>query len=153
MLWIINRACLLKAQNSIPAYLLHTLKAPLDLLDHSGRAVGTAAWTCYRAFSCSRLYSQLFRSLIFFLIYLFILIGGLLLFNIVVVFAIHRHESAMDAHVSPILNPPPSTLPTLSAALSALLHALNLHWSSILHMVIYISMLFCHIILPLPSPT
>ena len=65
MLWIINRACLLKAQNSIPAYLLHTLQAPLDLLDHSGRAVGTAAWTCYRAFSCSRLYSQLFRSLIF----------------------------------------------------------------------------------------
>ena len=94
-----------------------------------------------------------FSGHLFFLIYLFILIGGLLLFNIVVVFAIHRHESAMDAHVSPILNPPPSTLPTLSAALSVLLHALNLYWSSILHTVIYISMLFCHITLPLPSFT
>ena len=31
---------------------------------------------------------------------LFILIGGKLLYNIVVVFAIYRHESAMDVHVS-----------------------------------------------------
>ena len=44
----------------------------------------------------------------------------------------------------PILNIPPTSLPTPSLwvvpeqpALSALLHALNLHWSSILHMVIY----------------
>ena len=34
-----------------------------------------------------------------FLIYLFILIGGKLLFNIVVVFAIHWHESAVGVHV------------------------------------------------------
>jgi len=45
----------------------------------------------------------------------------------------------------PILNSPPYSLPTPShplgcpraPALSALLHASNLHWSSILHMVIY----------------
>ena len=40
--------------------------------------------------------------------------------NIVVFFAIHQHESAMG-HICP----------------TSLLHASNLHWSSILHMVIY----------------
>ena len=35
-----------------------------------------------------------------------ILIGGLLLYNIVDVFAIHRHESATGAHASPHPEPP-----------------------------------------------
>ena len=53
-------------------------------------------------------------------------------------FAIHRHESATGAHVSPILKPPPIPLGCPRApALSALLHASNSHWSSILHMLIY----------------
>ena len=76
------------------------------------------------------------------------------------VFAIHRHELAMDEHVSPILNPlphlPPHPIPLSwprPPALSALLHALNLHWSSMLHMVIYVPMLFSQIIPPSPSPT
>ena len=40
--------------------------------------------------------------------------GGLLLYNIVVVFAIHRHESAIGTHVSPHTEPPPTSLPILS---------------------------------------
>ena len=39
-----------------------------------------------------------------FIFHLFLLVGGKLLYNIVVVFAIHWHESAMDLHVFPIPN-------------------------------------------------
>ena len=62
-----------------------------------------------------------------------------------VVFAIHWHESVMGVHVSPLpitlchLPPHPIPLDCLSVpALSALFHALNLDWSSILYVVIYI---------------
>ena len=47
----------------------------------------------------------------FFFFHLFLFVGGWLLYNIVVGFAIHWHESAMDLHVFPILNPPPTSLP------------------------------------------
>ena len=66
--------------------------------------------------------------------------------NIVVVFAIHWHASATGACESPILNTlshlPPHPIPlgcSRAPVLSALLHAWNLHWSSILHMVIHMS--------------
>ena len=60
----------------------------------------------------------LFLLLLFF--HLFLLVGGELLYNIVVVFAIHWHESAMDLHVFPIPIPhldPPSHLPLHSIPL------------------------------------
>ena len=48
----------------------------------------------------------------FFLLFfhLFLLVGGLSLYNIVVVFVIHLHESTMDIHVFPIPIPPPTSL-------------------------------------------
>ena len=46
-----------------------------------------------------------------FFFHLFLLVGVLLLYNIVVVFAIQWHESAMDLHVLHILSPPPTSLP------------------------------------------
>ena len=77
----------------------------------------------------------------FFLTYL---IGGYLLYNIVVAFAIHWHESALGVHVSPgpvrpshlPAHPIPQGCPS-TPALSALFHTLNLDWSSVSHMVIY----------------
>ena len=48
----------------------------------------------------------------FFFPHLFLLVGGSLLYSIVVVFAIHWHESAMDLHVFPIPIPPPTSLST-----------------------------------------
>ena len=54
-------------------------------------------------------------------------------YNIVMVFAIHQHESATVIHVSPhpeapfLLPPHPLGCPR-APALGALLHALNLHW-------------------------
>ena len=73
----------------------------------------------------------------------FILIGGKLLYYIVVVFAIHWPESAMGtcvyhcktpSHLLP--HPIPLRCPS-ALALSAQLHASNLDWSSVSHMVIY----------------
>ena len=59
-------------------------------------------------------------------------------------FATHQHETATGAHVFPHPKPPfhltahPIPLGYPGApALSALHHALNLHWSSIVHKVIY----------------
>ena len=61
-----------------------------------------------------------------------------------VVSAIYQHEAATGAHVSPHPEPPnllpPYPIPLScprALALSALLHASNLHWSSILHILIY----------------
>ena len=76
------------------------------------------------------------------------------------VLAIHQHESTTGLHVSPPHPELPSQLPPpipmgcpRALALSALLHALNLHWLSILHMTMYVSMLFSHIVPPSSSLT
>ena len=54
-------------------------------------------------------------------------------------FAVHQHESIMGIYVYPHPEPLPHPIPLgcpRALALGALLHASNLHWSSILHMVI-----------------
>ena len=94
---------------------------------------------------CSTTINQSFLSRIiytlFFLVNLFILIGQWLLYNIVVVFAIHWHESAMGVYVPPCWttlrpNPIPQGHPS-TPALSSMPHASNLYWWSVSHMVIY----------------
>ena len=74
------------------------------------------------------------------------LIGSELLYNIVMVFAIHWHESVMGVHVFPILNSPPTSLPIpqghpSAPALSTLSHASNLDWQFISYMIY---MFQCH---------
>ena len=85
----------------------------------------------------------IFRCL-FFLIYLFVLIGVQSLHNTMVAPATHRHGSAMGtqvpSHPEPPCHLPPHLIPlgcSKAPALNALLHASNFHRSSILHMVIY----------------
>ena len=90
---------------------------------------------------------------------LFLLIGGQLLYNIIVAFAIHWHESAMDLHVFPILNLPPLSLPIPS------LWVIPVHqpWALVSSIQprlvicfildnIHVSNLFSQLIPPSPSP-
>ena len=80
-------------------------------------------------------------------IYLFILIGGYLLYNMVMVFVIHQYELAIGIHVSlPSWTPLPlHPIPPRchrAPALGALNYTSNSHWLSVSHLVIYVSMLF-----------
>ena len=84
----------------------------------------------------------------------------LITLNIVVVFAIHSHESAMDVHVFPILNPPTTSLPipplwvipgtNPEHSASCIEPGVAIYF---IYVNIHVSMLFSQIIPPLPSPT
>ena len=78
--------------------------------------------------------------------------------SILMVFAIHWHESATGIHVCPLSwtpLPPPS--PPNASGLSQTtsfgnpLHASNLHWHHFTYGNVHVSMLFSQIIPPLPS--
>ena len=75
--------------------------------------------------------------IISFFFHLFLLVGGQLLYNIVVGLVIHWHESAIDLHVFPIPIPPPASLSTHPSGSSQctrpehLSHASNLGWWSV----------------------
>jgi len=83
-----------------------------------------------------------------------------LLYRIVLVSGKHQHEPAIGIHVFPLssaslLPSSPSHLSRLlqSPSLSSLSHTANSQWLSVLHMVIYISMLlslYIHRLLLLP---
>ena len=81
----------------------------------------------------------------YFLCFKLIFIGGLLLYNIVMVLAIHLYESVTGTHLCPHPEPPshlhPHPIPLgcpRTLTLGSLLHASNLQWSSDLHMVIHV---------------
>ena len=92
------------------------------------------------------------------------LIEGLLLYNIVLVSAVHKHESAIAIHMSPpswaSLPPPTSSHPSSllqSSGLSSLSHTADSPWLSILYMVMYMSPCYSHhsshpLLLPTPPP-
>ena len=95
-----------------------------------------------------------------FFFHLFLLVVGYLLYNTVVVFVIHWHESAMDLHVFLIPIPPPTSLSTRS------LWVFPVHQPQVLVSCIqpglvicftigniHVSMLFSWNIPPSPSPT
>ena len=95
-----------------------------------------------------------------FFFHLFLLVGWLLIYNIVVVFVIHWHESAMDLHEFPIPIPPPTWLSTRSlwvfpvhqarALVSCIQRGLMICFTLD---NIHISKLFSQNIPPSPSPT
>ena len=69
--------------------------------------------------------------------YFFFLLGGQLLYNIVVISAVHQHGSAIDINMSPALEPSSHLPPQPTSldchktlALSSLHHTANSHWLS-----------------------
>ena len=64
------------------------------------------------------------------------IIGGKLLYSIVLAFATHQPKSVTGIPVSSLLKPVPSPTPSHPSRLSSLFYTANFHLLSILHMVI-----------------
>ena len=88
--------------------------------------------------------------LILFCVLIFFFIVRYFLYNIVLVFAIHQHESATGIHMSPLSwaslpSQTPSYLSRLSQStrLNSLCQTADSHWLCILHMVMYMFSCYC----------
>ena len=110
-------------------------------------------------FMCRALYLKCCLSLLtFFLNFLFIFKWRIISLQYCVGFCHTSHESAIGRHMSipswTSLLPPtpfhPSRL-SQSPGFSSLSQTANFHWLSILHMVVYVSMLPSHLLHPHPS--
>ena len=83
-----------------------------------------------------------------------------MLYNIVLISAIHQHELAIGTHV-PLPLETPSHLPLHPTHLdchrapgwSSLRHTANSHWLSVLHMVAFMFQCHCQFLPPSPSLT
>ena len=92
---------------------------------------------------------------------LFIFNWRIIAYNIVLVSAIHQHESAIGTHMPPCSFPPPVPPHPLrlsqSPGLSSLSHTPNSHWLSVLRMLVYMflccSVHWSHPLLPAPAST
>ena len=104
----------------------------------------------FRTLKVSFLVCLCFFSHLFFYFFILFLIGGKLLYTIVLVSAIHQHESAIGYTYAPsLLNLPRTSDPTVplsgchrTPGLNSLHHKANSHWLAILNMVMY--MFQCH---------
>ena len=111
-------------------------------------------------FSCAghSIWNALFLPSHFFLNFLFLFKWRIISLQYCVGFCHTSHESAIGRHMSipswTSLLPPtpfhPSRL-SQSPGFSSLSHTANFHWLSILHMVVYVSMLPSHLLHPHPS--
>ena len=99
-----------------------------------------------------------FKKIFYWHSFLFFFIFNWRIVTILFVSAIHQHGSAIGIHMSspswtslPPPTPSDSSILSQSPGLSSLSHTVNPHWRSILHMLVYVSMLLSPLVPPSPS--
>ena len=99
-----------------------------------------------------------FKKIFYWHSFLFFFIFNWRIVTILFVSAILQHGSAVGIHMSspswtslPPPTPSDSSILSQSPGLSSLSHTVNPHWRSILHMLLYVSMLLSPLVPPSPS--